>query len=332
MNKLSVNKEALKIVKNILDQPDFYSIEVSHLSNKTTIIDGANGTYEFGRLVSEICMGGLGSCQFTNILVKGVFIPGVLVQTSYPTIALIGSQKADQISIKVQKEDKKKEYKYMASGPYRAKTRLDKELFDKINYFDESDKTIIVFESDIISDEGILEKIFSKCKLEPENTIAIFTPTNSIPGAVQVASRVIKMGIHILREKNFNLYYLKHAMGITTLAPIAKDLLKAMGRTNDSIIYGGRDYITVNVPEEEEPQMIKLLEECPSIVSSSYGKPFYNILKDAEFDFSKVDSKLFAPAVLTINNMRTGKTFTAGEVNEDILWSSYFDNQNHSLR
>ncbi|TFF89769.1 MAG: methenyltetrahydromethanopterin cyclohydrolase, partial [Promethearchaeota archaeon] len=73
-----------------------------------------------------------------------------------------------------------------------------------------------------------------------------------------------------------------------------------------------------------ESQMVQLLEKCPSNVSSSYGKPFYEILKEVEFDFSKVDSKLFAPAILAINNMRTGNTFTAGEVNEDILWRSYF--------
>jgi len=324
LNKLSVNKEALKIVKKILDHPDLYSIEVTRLSNKATIIDGSHGTYEFGRLVSEICMGGFGSCQFTNILVKGVFIPGLLVQTSHPVIALIGSQKADQVSIKVQKGEKKKRYNYMVSGPFRAKTRLDKELFDQINYVDESEETVIVFESDMILDEGLIEEVFSKCKLEPENTFAIFTPTNSIPGTVQIAARVIKTGIHILREQNFNPHYLKHAMGCTTLAPIAKNLLHAMGRTNDSIIYGGRDYLTVDVPKEEEPEMVELLEKCPSNVSSSYGKPFYEILQDVEFDFSKVDGKLFAPAILTINNIRTGHTFTAGEVNEDILWRSYF--------
>jgi len=324
VSKLSVNKGALKIVGKILEDPDFYSIKVRNLSNKATIIDGSQGSYEFGRLVAEICMGGLGSCHFTNTPVKGVFMPSLLVQTSHPVEALIGSQKADQISIKIQKGEKKKKYNYMVSGPFRAKTRLDKKLFDQINYSDESEETVIVFESDLITDESILEEVFSTCNLDPEKTTAIFTPTNSIPGTVQIAARVIKTGIHILREQNFNPHYIKYAMGTTTLAPIAKDLSQAMGRTNDSIIYGGRDYLTVDVPEEEEPEMVELLKKCPSKVSSSYGKPFYEILKDVKFDFSKVDGKLFAPAIITINNIGTGNTFTAGEVNEDILWRSYF--------
>ncbi len=324
MIHLSVNREALKIIKKILAYPDFYSVEISTLSNKVTIIDGSHGTYEFGRLVGEICMGGFGSCQFTNISVKGVFIPGLLVQTSHPVMALIGSQKADQISIKIQKGEKTKKYNYMVSGPFRAKTRLDKVLFDIIKYSDDSEETVIVFESAKITDENIMEQVFAKCKLDSSKTVAIFTPTNSIPGTVQIAARVIKTGIHILREQDFNPHYLKYAMGTTTLAPIAKDDLQAMGRTNDSIIYGGRDYITVDVPKEEEAQMVELLKKCPSNVSSSYGKPFYDIMNEVKFDFSKVDSKLFAPAILTINNIRTGKTYTAGEVNEDILWRSYF--------
>ena len=113
-------------------------------------------------------------------------------------------------------------------------------------------------------------------------------------------------------------------MGTTPIAPIAKDDIQAMGRTNDSIIYGGCIYLAVDVPSDEESQMVELLQNCPSIVSSSYGKPFYEMLKEVDFDFYKIDSKLFAPAILTINNLRTGHTFTAGKINEDILWHSFF--------
>jgi methenyltetrahydromethanopterin cyclohydrolase len=324
LNHLSVNQEAFKIVKQILLYPDFYSIKISTLSNKATIIDGSHGTYEFGRLVGEICLGGLGTCQFTNILVKGVFIPGLLVQTSHPAIALIGSQKAIRLTIKIQEGEKTKKHDYMVSGPFRAIAKLDQELYDLINYSDDSGESVIVFEASKIPNESIMEQIFSKCKLEPEKTVAIFTPTNSVPGTVQIAARVIKTGVHILREQNFNPLYLKYAMGTTTLAPISKDDVQAMGRTNDSIIYGGRVYLTVEVPSEEEPQMVELLNKCPSIVSSSYGKPFYEMLKEVDFDFYRIDGKLFAPAILTINNIRTGKTFTAGEVNDEILWRSYF--------
>jgi methenyltetrahydromethanopterin cyclohydrolase len=324
MNHLSVNREAFKIVEQILSYPDLFSIKTTSLSNKATIIDASHGTYECGRLVGEICLGGLGSCQFTQISVKGVFFPGLLVQTSHPVIALIGSQKATRLTIKTQVGEKKKKNSYMVSGPFRAIAKLDNELYNLIDYSDDPGKSVIVFEASKIPNESIMEQVFSKCKLEPENTVAIFTPTNSVPGIVQIAARVIKTGVHILREQKFNPHYLKYAMGTTTLAPISKDDIQAMGRTNDSIIYGGRVYLTVDVPSEEEPQMVELLNKCPSNVSSSYGKPFYEMLKEVDFDFYQIDGKLFAPAILTINNLRTGNTYTAGEVNDDILWRSYF--------
>lgn len=324
MNHLSVNREAFKIVEQILAYPNLFSIKTTTLSNKATIIDASHGTYECGRLVGEICLGGLGSCQFTHISVKGVFLPGLLVQTSHPVIALVGSQKATRLTVKTQVGEKTKKHSYMVSGPFRAIAKLDKELYNLIDYSDDPGKSVIVFEASKIPNESIMEQVFSKCKLEPENTVAIFTPTNSVPGIVQIAARVIKTGVHILREQNFNPHYLKYAMGTTTLAPISKDDIQAMGRTNDSIIYGGRVYLTVDVPSDEEPQMVELLNKCPSNVSSSYGKPFYEMLKEVDFDFYQIDGKLFAPAILTINNLRTGNTYTAGEVNDNILWRSYF--------
>ncbi|TXT60359.1 MAG: Methenyltetrahydromethanopterin cyclohydrolase [Promethearchaeota archaeon] len=325
MKNLSVNDEGYKIVEKILQDPDFYSIKVSKLSNKATIIDGSQGTYEFGRLVGEVCLGGLGSCKFINSSLKGNLIPSLLVETSHPPIALVGSQKAIRLTIKTQKEGKTKKRSYLASGPFRAKARLDQELYDSINYFDDSTKSVMVFEESKIPNEEKMEKIFEKCKLDPEHTVAIFTPTNSIPGSVQIAARIIKTGLHILREQDFDPLYLKYAMGTTTIAPVAKDEVRAMGRTNDSIIYGGKVYLTVEVPEEEEPQMVELLNQSPSSVSPSYGKPFYEMLKEVDFDFYKIDGKLFAPAIITINNLETGKLFTAGNVNEEVLWSSYFN-------
>lgn len=324
LNTLSVNQNAFNIVEQILPYPEYYSIKITKLSNNATIIDGSHGSYEFGRLVGEICLGGLGKCQFINSGLKNLFVPGLLVQTSHPAIALVGSQKAIRLSIKTQEGEKKKKRSYMTSGPFRAKSKIDQTLYDSIKYSDDSKYSVMVFEESKIPKEEIMNLIFDKCKLEPENTIAIFTPTNSIPGTVQIAARVIKTGVHILREQDFNPLYLKHAMGTTTLAPLAKDDVQAMGRTNDSIIYGGRVYLTVEVPSEEEEEMVELLKNCPSNVSSSYGKPFYEMLKDVNFDFYKIDGKLFAPAVLTINNLTTGNTFTAGEVNEDVLYRSYF--------
>jgi len=42
----------------------------------------------------------------------------------------------------------------------------------------------------------------------------------------------------------------------------------------------------------------------PSKKSKDYGEPFLQIFKEADHDFSKNNHNLFAPAILTINNVK----------------------------
>ena len=41
-----------------------------------------------------------------------------------------------------------------------------------------------------------------------------------------------------------------------------------------------------------------------------------------DFDFTKIDPALFAPAVMTLTCAKTGASFTHGEVNNEIIKSS----------
>ena len=58
---------------------------------------------------------------------------------------------------------------------------------------------------------------------------------------------------------------------------------------------------------------------APSSASRDYGRPFYDVFKAANFDFYKVDAGLFAPASVTVNNVKTGTVHRAGKVNMSIL-------------
>jgi methenyltetrahydromethanopterin cyclohydrolase len=49
---------------------------------------------------------------------------------------------------------------------------------------------------------------------------------------------------------------------------------------------------------------------------------FLDIFKEAGFDFYKIDTNIFAPAVVSINNMKTGKTFTAGNIDAEVIKGS----------
>jgi methenyltetrahydromethanopterin cyclohydrolase len=93
-----------------------------------------------------------------------------------------------------------------------------------------------------------------------------------------------------------------------------------MARTNDSILYGGIAYYTVEY--ENEKELKRIVEMAPSNASKDYGKPFIEIFKEAKYDFYKIDPNLFAPAILIINNVKTGKILKVGESNARILAKS----------
>jgi methenyltetrahydromethanopterin cyclohydrolase len=65
------------------------------------------------------------------------------------------------------------------------------------------------------------------------------------------------------------------------------------------------------------------VQKAPSNASSSYGKPFIEIFKEANYDFYKIDPNLFAPAKIVISNAKTGNTFKNGEINSEALAKSF---------
>lgn len=66
----------------------------------------------------------------------------------------------------------------------------------------------------------------------------------------------------------------------------------------------------------------KLKKQAPSKAAKSYGEPFLQIFKEADHDFYKIHPNLFVPAVLIINNVRTGKILKAGKINPEALKKS----------
>ena len=46
-----------------------------------------------------------------------------------------------------------------------------------------------------------------------------------------------------------------------------------------------------------------------------------NVISD--YDFYKIDPMLFSPARIVLHNLKTGRSFSAGQVREDVLKSSF---------
>ncbi len=328
MHHVKINNLALKIVEEIIENKEYYKAEVDKLSSGSTILDMTNASWIGGKLVGEICMGGLGTVEFASFSLDGHYFPAVNVYTSEPIISCMASQLAGW-SVKLKKEvekdgeiKKKVVFQSLGSGPARAKAKAEK-LFDELNYTDDSDCAIIVFETRKMPNEEVLAIVSEKTKVAPENTYAVCAPTACLTGSIQVAARIVETGIHKLHEIQFPLEVIKDGFGTTSIAPIAKDDFAAMGTTNDSIIAGGKVFYTIDVEKEKEADLFELIKKAPANQSSSYGDPFNIIFKKANYDFYKIDPGLFAPATYTINNIRTGRSNTVGAVNYELLKTSY---------
>ena len=113
----------------------------------------------------------------------------------------------------------------------------------------------------------------------------------------------------------------KHAAGIAPIAPIDPDGLKAMGKTNDAVLFGGRTYYYVESDENDD--IADVAAKLPSSAADGYGKPFFDVFKEAEFDFYKIDKGMFAPAEVVINDLTTGKIYKEGYVNVDLLKKAF---------
>ena len=92
-----------------------------------------------------------------------------------------------------------------------------------------------------------------------------------------------------------------------------------MGRAEDALTYGG---VTAYIVDEEEDVLKEMAEKAPSTNCKDYGKSSFEIYSAVNFDFTKVDPALFAPAVVTLTCAKTGTSFTYGEVNSEIVQNS----------
>ncbi len=328
MDYVKINDLALKLTRKLIESQGFYGANVKVLPTGQTIVDLTNGTRESGRILGEICMGGLGSVKFNSNTIDGYYFPSLDVYTSHPVISCMASQLAGW-SVKLKKDIEKDGkiktkvvFQSLASGPARAKAKGE-ELFKEINYFDDSNCAVIVFETRTMPNEEVMSIITQKCGVPPENTYAICAPTASLTGCIQVAARIVETGIHKLHEIHFPLDVIIDGFGSVPIAPVAKDDFTAMGPPNDAMFAVGQTYYTIDVEKDQEDELFNLLKKAPASSSSSYGKPFNVIFKEAEFDFYKIDPGLFAPALYMVNNIKTGNTITIGKLDIALLKQSF---------
>lgn len=310
---LSVNRMAMPGVRELIDRRDELGVAITKLENGATCIDcGVNvsGSYRAGALFVEICLAGLATTAITMGRVGDVPVPFLHLTVSHPALACLGSQKAGWVL-------KAGDYSAMASGPARALALKPKATYGKIGYRDTSTTGILALEADTLPDNEVTGFVAEKCGIDPENLYVLVAPTASLVGSVQISGRVVTATLHKLEEKGYDVRRIRQAAGRSPIAPVKRTGIEAMGATNDCNIYYGSVSL---VAERYDPVFATL----PSRTSPDYGRPFARVLKDAGYDFLKVDSLLaFSPAEVTVNDSESGEVHRFGGLNPDVLLESF---------
>jgi len=310
-----LNRSAQQVVDRMVAEAGRLGISHSRGSLGEHLIDaGAQspGSLEAGLRMIDICMGGLGSTSVSLDRHSSRWPLSIEVRSSQPVLACLASQYAGwQLS--------HEKYFAMGSGPVRALARVEP-LFHEIGYREPAtESSVVVLETATPPPAAIVEKVANATGLTPDRLTFVYAPTQSIAGCVQIVGRVLEVALHKAHDLKFALDAIVDGIGKAPIPAPHPDFLKAMGRTNDAIIYGGLVQLFVR---GSAAAARNLAEHLTSDGSRDYGQPFSEIFRKFNGDFYAIDPHLFSPAEVIVTAIETGETFRAGKANIDMLEQS----------
>ncbi|HTT08897.1 MAG TPA: methenyltetrahydromethanopterin cyclohydrolase [Gammaproteobacteria bacterium] len=307
------------LVKSLVKNAGALGLGVSKLKNGVTVIDAgieAPGGLEAGRLITEICMGGLGHVNIRSAKVFARWSWHLDVWSSSPVLACLGSQYAGW---NLSHGSGKEAFGALGSGPARSLGSKER-LFHELNYRDHAAQTTMIIEVDKIPPVELTRKIADMCGVRPGALTLVLTPTNSLAGGIQVVGRVLEVALHKVHTVGFPLADIADGVASAPICPPAQDPMVAMGRTNDAVIFGGHAHLYVRGTDADAQA---LAQKLPSNSSRDFGRPFAEVFKEVNYDFYKVDPMLFSPARVAVTALKSGRTFHAGRLHEELLDRSF---------
>ncbi|HEY7683860.1 MAG TPA: methenyltetrahydromethanopterin cyclohydrolase [Gemmatimonadales bacterium] len=317
MTSFRMNERARDIAETMVEESAGLRVLATTLPGSARVIDAgvkAEGGLNAGLLLGRICMGGLGEVDYTSLSLGGENWPGVQVRTDHPSIACMASQYAGW-AIHVDK------YFAMGSGPLRAHARVEKELFERLDYAEQASCGVLVLESRELPTDEVAVYVAKKSGLSPSQLTFVIAPTASLAGGTQISARILETGLHKMETLGFDVRKVVSGIGTAPIATVAKNDLRGIGRTNDCILYGGQAHYTVRAGDTE---LADLAGRLPASASKDYGRTFFEIFERYDKDFYKIDPLLFSPAEVWLTSVMSGKTHHAGRIDAEVLKQSLF--------
>ncbi len=271
------------------------------------------GSLEGGLLLARLCLSDLGAVNLFPLTIPELGLPTVQVITDQPLLATLASQYAGWA---IQTDS----FFGMGSGPIRAHYGQE-DLFSELKIDEKAEEVFGVIECSKLPNSEVFQWLSDKIDLPPEKITLAVTPTSSLAGYIQIVARSVETALHKLHELDFDLHRIVSGYGIAPLPPVAKDDVRGIGKTNDSILYGSQVTLWV---KGDDASLEKIGPSVPSSASKDYGSPFKEIFDSYNQDFYKIDPALFSPAKVNFQNLDTGRTLSFGNPNIEVLKNSFY--------
>jgi len=310
-----LNERALRLADHMAATASALRIAVQTTPKGARLIDcgiAVDGGLQAGLAMARVCLAGHAEVALAPGRFDEVPVPQVQVQSDHPVLACMASQYAGwQVSVG--------KFFAMGSGPMRAAYGKE-ELFDHIPGREQASAAVGVLETSKLPGDDVVSYLAERLNLPPNKLTLLAAPASSQAGNVQVVARSLETALHKLYELKFDLGQIVSGYGTAPLPPVASDFLGAIGRTNDAILYGGQVVLWV---KGEDEQLAEIGPKVPSSASPDHGAPFAEIFARYEHDFYRIDPLLFSPAVIVLQNLRTGKSHTFGRIEREVLRCSF---------
>ena len=172
---ISINREAMKTVRVILEEADALGVEVDRLDNGATVVDmglRAKGGWRAGRLYTLVTIGGLGEVSYEPFAVAGRMLSAVRVMIDHPVEGCVASQIAGW-----RLEAPGKEHAAILAGPGRALNResLD-HYFDWVDYRDDHHEAVVAIQASEPVTAELADMIATSCRVEPDDLYVLLAP------------------------------------------------------------------------------------------------------------------------------------------------------------
>lgn len=298
----SIARRCNGLVSTLIERAWEYGLAIQTLPCGATLIDAGVdvlGSFEAGRILIEICHGGLANASLGLTDIGGFLLPQVTVESFHPTISTYGLQASYPLSAD--------EPEVRLSGPIRL--YLDGEVAM------ENPAAIAVIESDRLLDDEFALALAERSNLPPRSLTLIVIPGWSVVGAVQIAGRVNESVIFTLEESlKIDSRKIVQMIGQAPVCPVSRIDSSEEKRPypDDFIHYAGEVVLTLLASPEDDLERLAHLLSFAS--TSIYGSLFHDILAAADGIFEAIPDLIHInkPAQVTIADLSTGRTAHTG--------------------